>query len=243
MSEPSAAIDRRVVAAALSALLVGFGIGWLARGYVTLRATVNASDGAASDGAASEGAASDGEGAGTESADGEDGARTARAGRGGSAGDGSADTRAPGTPTAGGSGPAGGSRGSDDGAGDGAGDGTHVARNVADGGVRAGLSADAIRDVVREHREELGFCFAWQLHQHPELQGRLTMSFEIDAEGHVSEASVLDDQLHDEVVSRCFVGVTRRMEFPPPDDGTTVTVHYPFVLSPDEASSEGEGEN
>lgn len=103
----------------------------------------------------------------------------------------------------------------------------------ADAGVRGRLDANAIRDVVRSHRDELGFCFAWQLHQHPDLGGRLVMELEIGADGHVVRARVADDALGDETVARCFVGVTRRMEFPPPESGT-VMVRYPFDLSPGE---------
>lgn len=114
-----------------------------------------------------------------------------------------------------------------------AGAGDESAPAPGDGGVVGRLGAESIRDEVREHRDELGFCFAWQLHQNPELGGRITMEFEIGPEGQVTEARVADDQLGDETVLRCFVGVTRRMEFPPPEGGGTVTVRYPFILRPD----------
>lgn len=112
------------------------------------------------------------------------------------------------------------------------GGGAAPAPGVADGGrPRGRLDAAAIREEVRSHRDELGFCFAWQLNQHPELEGRITMGFTIDAQGRVSEAEVLGDELGDPTVLRCFVSVTRRMQFPAPDGGE-VTVHYPFELSP-----------
>ena len=102
----------------------------------------------------------------------------------------------------------------------------------ADAGVapRGRLAASAVQDVVRAHRDELGFCFAWQLHQRPDLGGRVVMEFEIGPEGRVTEARIADDVLGDETVLRCFVSVTRRMEFPAPEGGS-VTVRYPFVLS------------
>lgn len=94
------------------------------------------------------------------------------------------------------------------------------------------LDAVAIRDVVREHRERLGFCFAWQLHSHPELGGSLTMDFTIGADGSVTRAEIADDQLGDETVLNCFRNETRRMRFPPPEDGE-VRVRYPFRLAAD----------
>lgn len=106
-----------------------------------------------------------------------------------------------------------------------------------DGGVRprGRLDRNAIREVVRDHRDQLGFCFAWQLHQNPGLHGRITMDFTIGEDGRVTRAEVLDDQLGDETVLRCFRSVTTRMRFPPPEGGE-VSVHYPFELSPEEAS-------
>jgi hypothetical protein len=93
------------------------------------------------------------------------------------------------------------------------------------------LDASAIRDVVRESRDQLGFCFAWQLHQHPELGGRLTMDFTIGEDGAVTRAEVVDDEIGDETVQRCFLSVTQRMRFPVPEGGGEVRVRYPFTLS------------
>jgi len=97
--------------------------------------------------------------------------------------------------------------------------------------VRPGsLSPGAIRDVVGENLAFFRFCFEWELNRHPNLAGRLTMSFVIAEDGTVREATVLEDGLASETVTRCFEGVTSRMTFPRPEDGE-VTVHYPFVLS------------
>lgn len=110
---------------------------------------------------------------------------------------------------------------------------------LLDGGARptGRLDASAIRDVVRSHRDQLGFCFAWQLHLHPELRGRITMDFTIGEDGSVTRAEVVDDQLGDETVLTCFRGVTRRMQFPAPEGGE-VRVRYPFILAPEEPSDE-----
>ena len=61
------------------------------------------------------------------------------------------------------------------------------------------------------------------------------MEFTIGADGTVSRAEIAEDGLGDETVLRCFRGVTERMEFPPPGNGSEVVVRYPFVLSPEEA--------
>lgn len=87
-----------------------------------------------------------------------------------------------------------------------------------------------IREVVREAMPELRFCFEWQLQQHPELNGHVTMQYVIAADGTVEDASVLEDALHDETVSRCFTHVIGNLRFPPPEGGS-VSVHYPFMLN------------
>jgi hypothetical protein len=87
-----------------------------------------------------------------------------------------------------------------------------------------------IREVVREAMPELRFCFEWQLQQHPELGGHVTMQYVIAADGTVQDASVLEDALHDETVTRCFTHVIGGLRFPPPEGGS-VSVHYPFMLA------------
>lgn len=207
----------------------GFGLGWLVHGEHAAPADLDAARAAVS-------AAAAGSEAGAASADGglADGAATAAAGAPagsrGSAGD------APGEPgsvaVVGADGPSGGAAAATGGGGA-EGEGASAPASL-DGGVRGRLDANAVRDVVREHRDQLGFCFAWQLHQRPDLGGRVVMEFVIGADGRVTEARVADDGLGDETVTRCFVGVTRRMEFPAPEGGGTVTVRYPFILSPGE---------
>lgn len=104
-----------------------------------------------------------------------------------------------------------------------------------DGGARrlGRLDPTVIRDVVRAHRDQLGFCFAWQLHRRPELRGRITMEFTIGEDGSVTRAEIADDELGDETVLSCFRSVTQRMRFPAPEGGE-VDVRYPFVLHPEE---------
>jgi len=117
--------------------------------------------------------------------------------------------------------------------------GEATTRPSLDGGAGGGaLEANDIRDVMREHHEEFGFCFAWQLHTHPDLGGRLTMEFEIGPDGGVTGARIIDDALGDETVSRCFVNVTRRMEFPAGPREGPVVVRYPFILSPGDDADE-----
>lgn len=226
----------RVALAAVLIFVAGAGLGYMVRGEHAAAPSGAASDApGGGDRGAEVSAASDG---GARASDGGDGSGRLAAGAqggGGGAPGGQGDVAVIGgdEPSPSGSGASGsGATGS------GSSGGGVPLPGVTDGGRRIGrLDASAIRGVVRDHRDELGFCFAWQLHQHPELEGRVTMSFTIGEDGRVTEAEVVDDQLGDETVLRCFVNVTRRMEFPAPEDGE-VSVRYPFVLSPRDDESQ-----
>ncbi|MCZ7678622.1 MAG: hypothetical protein M5U28_07580 [Sandaracinaceae bacterium] len=64
------------------------------------------------------------------------------------------------------------------------------------------LGASAIRDVVRSHRDQLGFCFAWQLHLHPDLRGQHHHGLHHRrGRQRDARAEVADDQLGDEPCS------------------------------------------
>lgn len=227
-------MDRRATIAI--ALVVGFGIGWLVRSYVPLGGAVgepSAGGGAEAGEPAASGDVPDGAPPGADAQAG--GAAEGEAGAGGAS---DTERAGGGSVAVVGGGGAGGGSGAGSAAGGGEGGGSDAPGPSPDAGAPGVLGAEAIRGVVREHREQLGFCFAWQLHQHPELGGQITMEFVIDGSGHVAEARVADDTVEDETVARCFVSVTRRMEFPPPEGGGTVTVRYPFRLSAGDEPSE-----
>lgn len=231
--------DRRIFAVGLAALVLGFGLGWVGRGALVLRAagSTEAVAGAA-DGATGGEAGEGGEALAARADGGAEGGGATAAGR--AAGDQPDEAGADGTVAVVGGGEASGRGASGAAAGDGAeADGAgEGAQASADGGVPRVLNADSIRDVVRDNRDQLGFCFAWQLHEHPELGGRITMELEIDAQGRVTQARVADDTVGDETVARCFGSVARRMEFPPSEGDGVTTVRYPFELRADDDGAE-----
>jgi len=227
-------VDRRALLAlaAIALFAAGFGLGWLVRAEHEAPADLDAAVAASSRDGSVPGADAGPDGSAASGS-----AMVAAATEGATHEGGDAPPTAEGdVAVVGGAATGSASGGGAGGGAEGGGDGERVAASL-DGGAPARLDADSIRDVVREHRDELGFCFAWQLHSRPELGGRLTMEFVIGPDGQVTESRVIEDELGDEVVQRCFVGVTRRMEFPPPDGGGEVTVHYPFTLRPDDEAT------
>lgn len=95
--------------------------------------------------------------------------------------------------------------------------------------VRGALSREAIRRVVRQHVNEVRFCYEQGLQERPDLAGRVTLSFVV-SEGRVSTASIASTSIASEHVESCLTSAVRRWTFPAADGGGTTLVTYPFVL-------------
>ena len=97
--------------------------------------------------------------------------------------------------------------------------------------VSGALDKDIIRRIVRAHINEIRHCYNQGLAKDPNLKGRATIEFTIDANGKVQSALVKETSLPDATVPACITGAVLRWTFPRPTAGT-VTVAYPFVLEP-----------
>jgi TonB family protein len=134
----------------------------------------------------------------------------------------------------------GGGTGSGYGRGSGAGFGGRGRRvprvRVATPTVSGGLDRNIIRRITRAHINEVRHCYNQGLTRNPELEGRVTVDFTINAEGRVTQSSVQDTSLSDERVGTCITRAVKRWKFPKPQGGGFVTVRYPFNLSPGSVS-------
>ena len=130
----------------------------------------------------------------------------------------------------------GGGTGSGYGRGTGAGFGGRGARvpqvRQAKAKVTGNLDQDIIRRIVRAHINEVRSCYNAGLHPSPNLQGRVAIEFVIDATGKVTSSTVKESTLKDTTTSECIAKAVKRWQFPKPKGGGTVTVVYPFSLSP-----------
>jgi TonB family protein len=95
--------------------------------------------------------------------------------------------------------------------------------------VDGSLDPKLITKTIRARMAGFKACYENALKRSPNLQGKVTVSFTIDEEGRVSEASVETDTLGDPEVSRCIVGLFKRIRFPKPDEGS-VAASFPFVF-------------
>ncbi|HEX9104227.1 MAG TPA: AgmX/PglI C-terminal domain-containing protein, partial [Polyangia bacterium] len=92
------------------------------------------------------------------------------------------------------------------------------------------LDREIVRRVIRQHRNEVRFCYERGLVGKPELAGRVVTSFTIATTGRVLGSSVTESSLRDRDVEQCIAEAVRRWEFPSTQQMANVS--YPFMLTP-----------
>ena len=97
--------------------------------------------------------------------------------------------------------------------------------------VRGALDKEIIRRVVRQHRNEIRYCYEKELQKNPKLAGTVTVNFIISGTGSVMSARVSSSTVNNSTVEGCMAGKIQRWVFPEPRGGGIVTVNYPFKLS------------
>jgi hypothetical protein len=98
--------------------------------------------------------------------------------------------------------------------------------------VRGTLDREIVRRVVRQHLNEVRYCYEQALGRKPALAGRVVAHFSITPGGTVLASALQTSTLGDAAVESCIVAATRRWSFPQPRGGGLVTVSYPFQLAP-----------
>jgi hypothetical protein len=99
------------------------------------------------------------------------------------------------------------------------------------------LDKDTIRAGVQSVLPRITECYERQLESHPNLGGKIVMSFKIvkkDGKGRIDEAEIIpgegQEDLNSPATEHCLLGVMTDAEFPAPAGDEPVLVHYPFIL-------------
>lgn len=92
------------------------------------------------------------------------------------------------------------------------------------------LDPELIRRVVREHADQVRYCYERELNRSPGLQGKVNIKWTIDAAGKVTRAAIAESSLANAAVEGCLTGRVLTWRFPAPRGGGTVVVNYPFVF-------------
>jgi hypothetical protein len=92
------------------------------------------------------------------------------------------------------------------------------------------LSRDLIRRVIREHVNEVRYCYERELQSSPGLWGKVQLRFVINASGGVQQTAVIENTLGGDAVANCVSGRVKTWRFPRPRGGGVVIVSYPFLF-------------
>lgn len=95
--------------------------------------------------------------------------------------------------------------------------------------VKGSLDKELIRRVIRQHMNEVKFCYEKELTRDNSLQGRVVVKFAIGGMGNVMTSVVESSTLRAGRTDGCIAEAVRRWMFPKPQNGI-VMVSYPFVL-------------
>ena len=98
--------------------------------------------------------------------------------------------------------------------------------------VDGAMDKDLIRRIVRAHINDVRSCYKRGLTKNPNLMGRVAVKFTIAGGGAVESAEVAESSVSDVDVGTCMAKAVRRWKFPKSKDGKSVSVVYPFTLSP-----------
>ncbi len=103
-----------------------------------------------------------------------------------------------------------------------------VAMGTNAASVRGDLDKSTIRRYLLRRIPKMRYCYEKELLENPELEGALTVDFEITPQGLVEnvEASGLQES-----VGECVSETIRTIQFPIPNDGGAVHVTYPFTFT------------
>ena len=94
-------------------------------------------------------------------------------------------------------------------------------------------SNSSLLSVVRRYAAGIQFCYDNQLKKQPGLRGKLVVSLTVLANGSVSEAIVVQDDLRSGGVVDCVLAQINTWKFPAIEQGV-VSFKTPFVFTPPE---------
>lgn len=97
------------------------------------------------------------------------------------------------------------------------------------------LPPEVIQRIVRQNFGRFRLCYENGLRNHPDLAGKVTVSFTIKNDGSVSDVKTQTD-MGDAAVSSCVGKAFWGLSFPQPEGGV-VKVTYPVMFSPGDAPS------
>jgi hypothetical protein len=98
--------------------------------------------------------------------------------------------------------------------------------------IRGGLDPAVIRQIIEERLSEVRYCYENALLKKTNLQGKISASWTILADGTVSDLKSESDEIETKILHPCIKDQIKNWKFPAPKGGGVVHVKYPFLFSP-----------
>ena len=95
----------------------------------------------------------------------------------------------------------------------------------------SGLDKSLIDAVIKQHMNQIRYCYQRELTRDPNLSGKVTVFFVIAPDGTVSKSSVKSSTLGNAAAESCITGRFQSFQFPKVKGGGIVMVSYPFMFS------------
>lgn len=89
---------------------------------------------------------------------------------------------------------------------------------------------DDIKSVVKAHSTEVRACYEMALAKSPELQGKITVSFNIEPSGQITSAAIQSSTLDHDGLEHCVLTAVAGWQFSPRTEAEPLTVSYPFMF-------------
>jgi hypothetical protein len=99
------------------------------------------------------------------------------------------------------------------------------------------LDKEIVRRVVKRRSAQVRFCYERALRTSPDLEGRVSVKFVIEAAGTVSASTATATAGMSTAVANCVAAVFKSMRFPAAGAGGAAIVTYPLVFRADEGSA------
>jgi hypothetical protein len=107
--------------------------------------------------------------------------------------------------------------------------------------VLGAIDPELIRKVIRDHADQVRYCYEQQLTLNPKLAGKVSIKWIINAQGRAESPSIVagDTTLPNEQVGQCIMSRIVTWEFPKPRGGGMAIVTYPWILRSSGSGSAG----
>jgi hypothetical protein len=102
--------------------------------------------------------------------------------------------------------------------------------------VLGALDKELVRKVIKDHEAQVRYCYEQQLALSPKLSGKITIYWEINAEGRAGNAKIVRADgattMPNDHVAECIMSRIVTWDFPKPRGGGMGVVTYPWILRP-----------